>query len=61
MFLAYWMVIGLIETRTDQTSSSILSRVEWPFYAPGVISILLYAAIAMAQSLDAAQGAGHGA
>ncbi len=61
LFLGYWMTIGMIETRVDQTSSSILGWPEWPFYAPGLVSLALWAAIAAAQSLESAEEVGHGA
>ena len=50
-FLAYWMALGLLETRADRAASSILGWPEWPFYAPGVISLLLWAAVATTQCL----------
>ncbi|GMG82153.1 hypothetical protein LNKW23_13660 [Paralimibaculum aggregatum] len=62
LFLGYWMVIGLLETRADRTASSILGWPEWPFYAPGVISLALWAAIAAVQCGEAAaEETGHGA
>lgn len=49
LFLAYWMVIGMLETRADNALSRVLGWPEWPFYAPGALSLLLWAAIALAQ------------
>ena len=61
-FLAWWMVFGLLESRADAVTSSILGWPEWPFYAPGIVSLVLWAAVAAAQSLAAAPGeAGRGA
>lgn len=61
-FLAWWMVFGLLETRADAVTSSILGWPEWPFYAPGVVSLLLWAAVAAAQSVAPAPGEyDHGA
>lgn len=52
LFLAYWMVAGLIETRDDHALSRILGWPEWPFYVPGVFSLLLWAFTAFAQTVD---------
>ncbi len=61
VFLGIMMVVGLIETRDDRTSTSILGWVEWPFYIPGAISLALWAAIAAMQAADPRRGAGNGA
>ncbi len=50
LFLAYWMVLGMLETRSDRVTSSILGWAEWPFYAPGIVSLVLWAAVALAQA-----------
>ncbi|MBO6759240.1 MAG: TRAP transporter small permease [Roseibium sp.] len=50
-FLAYWMTIGMLETRSDGALSPVLGWPEWPFYAPGVLSLLLWAAVALSQIL----------
>ena len=65
-FLGYWMALGLVETRADHTSSSILGWAEWPFYAPGIASLALWAVIAARQCLAVGQETGgkadaHGA
>ena len=52
LFLAYWMVLGMIETRADHALSRVLGWAEWPFYLPGIASLLLWAAIAFAQTLE---------
>jgi hypothetical protein len=49
LFLAYWMVLGLLETRADGALSRVLGWPEWPFYLPGIASLLLWAAIAAHQ------------
>jgi TRAP-type C4-dicarboxylate transport system permease small subunit len=49
LFLAYWMVLGLLETRADGALSRVLGWPEWPFYLPGIASLLLWAAIAAYQ------------
>jgi TRAP-type C4-dicarboxylate transport system permease small subunit len=45
LFLAYWMVLGLLETRADGALSRVLGWPEWPFYLPGIASLVLWAAI----------------
>jgi len=52
MFLAYWMTLGLIETRDDRALSPVLSWPEWPFYIPGILSLLLWALIAGMQVFE---------
>ena len=51
LFLAYWMTMGLLETRSDNVLSRVLGWREWPFYLPGVLSMLLWAAVAAAQAV----------
>lgn len=68
-FLGYWMVLGMLETRADGTATSILGWPEWPFYLPGIVSLALWAAVALCQQdrpeeteSDLADGAAdHGA
>ena len=48
-FLGYWMLIGMFETRDDQVSSSILGWPIWPFYIPGIVSLILWALVAAGQ------------
>lgn len=55
LFLAGWMALGLLETRADGTLSRVLGWPEWPFYAPGVLSLLLWAAVAACQLGEAAR------
>ena len=52
LFLAYWMVYGMIETRADHALSRVLGWAEWPFYLPGIVSLLLWAAIAAVQAVE---------
>jgi TRAP-type C4-dicarboxylate transport system permease small subunit len=51
-FLAYWMMLGLLETRADGALSRVLGWPEWPFYAPGVVSLVLWAAIGAVQLFE---------
>jgi TRAP-type C4-dicarboxylate transport system permease small subunit len=46
LFLFYWMVIGMIETRADHAVSRVLEWPEWPFYLPGLVSLALWALVA---------------
>lgn len=48
-FLGYWMAIGMAETRADRTVAGVLGWPEWPFYAPGLASLALWAAVAAMQ------------
>lgn len=50
-FLAYWMLLGLLETRADGALSRVLGWPEWPFYLPGVASLVLWALVAGHQAL----------
>lgn len=51
LFLAYWMMQGMHETRADGALSRVLGWPEWPFYLPGIVSLLLWAAVAGHQAL----------
>lgn len=57
LFLAYWMVVGMLETRADGALSRVLGWPEWPFYLPGIASLVLWAAIAAHQLVE---GEDHG-
>jgi TRAP-type C4-dicarboxylate transport system permease small subunit len=46
LFLLYWMVIGMAETRADHAVSRVLGWPEWPFYLPGLVSLALWALVA---------------
>jgi len=52
LFLAYWMSIGLLETKADNAVSRVLGWHEWPFYIPGILSLLLWALIAFMQIFE---------
>ncbi len=49
LFLAYWMTLGLLETRDDGALSRVLGWEEWPFYITGILSLTLWALVAVAQ------------
>lgn len=50
-FLFYWMWLGMLETREDGVLSSIIGWPIWPFYLPGIASILLWELVTVAQIL----------
>ena len=49
LFLAYWMWVGMFESRSDASVTPVLGWHDWPFYAPGVISLILWASVAAMQ------------
>lgn len=49
LLLAYWMALGMAETYADNVLSRVLGWPEWPFYLPGLISMVLWAAVALLQ------------
>ena len=55
LFLAGWMWVGMLETREDGVLSRVLGWPEWPFYLPGILSLLLWAAVAAAQLFEQAR------
>jgi len=50
LYLGYWMALGLAETRADNVLSPVLGWPQWPFYLPGVLSLALWAAVAVVQA-----------
>ncbi len=51
LFLAYWMVFGMLETVQDNALSPVLGWSQWPFYIPGIISLILWAFMGTIQLL----------
>jgi hypothetical protein len=51
IFLAIWLGIGMLEARSDNALSPILGWPRWPFFAPGIVSLLLWAAVCAHQLL----------
>ncbi|MCS6878254.1 MAG: TRAP transporter small permease [Geminicoccaceae bacterium] len=49
LFLAFWLAQGLLESRADGRIAGVLGWPEWPFFLPGLLSLLLWAAIAADQ------------
>jgi len=46
IFLAYWMYVGMLETRSDGVLTPILGWTVWPTYIAGIASLILWGAIA---------------
>ncbi|MEZ5863776.1 MAG: TRAP transporter small permease [Geminicoccaceae bacterium] len=49
LFLGYWMIFGMLETRADGRISPVLEWAQWPFYLPGLVSLALWALVALDQ------------
>ncbi|MEZ5824831.1 MAG: TRAP transporter small permease [Geminicoccaceae bacterium] len=49
LFLAYWMLQGLFQAKNDTVITAVLGWPVWPFYIPGLLALLLWAAIALGQ------------
>lgn len=47
--LAVYMFYGMLESRSDNALSRILGWHVWPFYIPGILSLLLWAGVAATQ------------
>ena len=52
LFLAYWMIFGLLEVKNDNALTAILGWPVWPSYVPGILSLLLCALVSGAQIYD---------
>ena len=57
LFLGYWMLIGMFESRNDGALSPVIGWPLWPFYLPGIVSLLLWCLVA---ALQATEKAAHG-
>lgn len=51
IFLAYFMILGLLETRDDGALSAVLGWQIWPFYVTGILSLALWALVCLAQAI----------
>ena len=49
LFLAWWMWFGMVRARADALVTGVLGWPDWPFYLPGIASLLLWAAVAAVQ------------
>lgn len=48
-FLAYWMVLGMFEKRSDNVLAGVIGWSEWPFYIPGILSLILWGCVSLMQ------------
>lgn len=49
LFLAWWMWFGMARARADALVTGVLGWPDWPFYLPGIASLILWAAVAVVQ------------
>lgn len=52
LFLAFWMVVGMNQVRGDHALTPVIGWPIWPFYIPGILSLLLWAMVAAMQVLE---------
>jgi len=52
LFLGFWMFQGMAEARADNGLSPVIGWPIWPFYIPGVLSLLLWALVAVLQVVE---------
>ena len=52
LFLAFWMAVGMDQVRGDHASSPVIGWPLWLFYVPGVVSLLLWAIVAVSQAVE---------
>ena len=51
LFLGYWMLLGMLESRNDGALSPVIGWPLWPFYLPGIVSLLLWCLVAALQAM----------
>lgn len=56
LFLAWWMWFGMLRARADALVTGVLGWPDWPFYLPGIASLILWAAVAAMQLGDPPDG-----
>jgi TRAP-type C4-dicarboxylate transport system permease small subunit len=56
LFLAWWMWAGMLRARADALVTGVLGWPDWPFYLPGIASLLLWAAVAAVQMGEPGRG-----
>lgn len=49
LFLALWLTRGMVQMRSDQAITPVLGWAIWPFMAPGIAALGLWAAVALDQ------------
>lgn len=56
LFLAWWMWFGMARAKADALVTGVLGWPDWPFYMPGIASLILWAAVAAVQLGEPADG-----
>ena len=56
LFLAWWMSLGMAQAQADALVTGVLGWPDWPFYLPGIASLILWAAVAATQLGEPADG-----
>jgi TRAP-type C4-dicarboxylate transport system permease small subunit len=56
LFLGWWMWFGMARARADALVTGVLGWPYWPFYLPGIASLILWAAVAAVQLGDRGDG-----
>ncbi|AJE46174.1 TRAP transporter small permease [Celeribacter indicus] len=51
LFLAWWMGQGLLEAKGDAAEAGVLGWPIWPFYIPGIASLVLWALTCLSQMI----------
>ncbi len=59
IFLAITMCLGMMESYGDNQLSRILGWTQWPFYIPGIISLILWGVVLFYQILIEKRGHIH--
>ena len=49
LFLAGWMGVGMVQAKADALVTGVLGWPDWPFYLPGIASLVLWAVVAATQ------------
>ncbi|NVK35118.1 MAG: TRAP transporter small permease [Rhodobacteraceae bacterium] len=49
LFLSYWMWFGMLEAQGDNATTPILGWSEWPWYLPGILSLILWSIVCILQ------------
>ena len=56
VFLAIMMFFGMLESKADGALSSILGWAEWPFYIPGIVSLIMWTVVLLYQLSTGKEG-----
>ncbi len=58
LFLFYWIAHGMMDARADGLQSPVLAWAEWPFYLPGLMSLVLWAIAVALNAMSFHRGGG---